>query len=273
MKVVTIASDLEHPFLTRLLMPSCEAVGLNLVVLHATKKSFRPRDKRAVLTDYLARSAAPDELVMFTDAYDTLFIRGEEYVRKTHAGLSHPVVFSAERNSWPMGHIGLAIQKDPPVRPYPYLNSGGFIGLAGDILALCAKYPEPPSEHFPLLRHLRTHDFDTDKVYGFSDQYYWTLVQLLEPDMVGLDNGAALFENFAPAVANFCELPRWTSDYRANGKQAASYRREHARLQARLQSPSGAAQIHFAASLTKAVVLDLLDEGQLPSWLVGVLRH
>lgn len=272
MKVVTIASDLEHPFLRRLLVPSCDAVGLNLVVLQANKKGFRPRDKRAILTGYLARCAA-DELVMFTDAYDTLFLRGEEYIRKIHAGLSHPVVFSAEPNSWPLGNLGLALQKVPPVRPYPYLNSGGFIGLAGDILALCAKYPKPPSEQFPLLRHLRTHDFDTDKIYGVSDQYYWTLVHLLEPDTVGLDNGAVLFENFAPTVANFCDLPRWTSDFRARGKQAASYRREHARLQARLQSPSGAAQVHFAASLTKAVVLDLLDEGQLPSWLVGGLRQ
>jgi len=273
MKVVTIATDLEHPFLRRLLAPSCDAVGLDLVVLQADQKGFRPRDKRAVLTDYLARRAAPDELVMFTDAYDTLFIRGEDYIRKMYAELSRGVIFSAEPNSWPLGHIGLALQKDPPVRPYPYLNSGGFIGLAGDILALCAKYPDPPSEHFPLLRHLRTHDYDTDKKFDISDQYYWTLVQLLEPDTVGLDNGAILFENFAPAVANFCDLPRWTTDYRARGKQAASYRREYARLQSRLRSPSGAAQIHFAASLTKTVALDLLDEGQLPSWLVGGLRQ
>lgn len=271
MKVITIATDLEHPFLRRLLAPSCDALGLDLVVLQSDKKGFRPSDKREVLTDYLARRATPDELVMFTDAYDTLFLRGEEYIRKAHAGLSHSVVFSAEQNSWPLGNIGLALQKNPPVRPYPYLNSGGFIGLAGDILALCAKYPNPPSERFPLLRHLRTHGVDTDKMFRFSDQYYWTLVQLLEPDTVGLDNGAALFENFAPAVANFCDLSRWTSDFRARGKQSAGYRREHARLQARLRTPSDAAQVHFAASLTKTVALDLFDEGQLPSWLVGVL--
>ncbi|MFD2767402.1 glycosyltransferase domain-containing protein [Micromonospora eburnea] len=273
MKVITIATDLEHPFLRRLLVPSCDAVGLNLVVLEANKKGFRPRDKRAFLTDYLTRCAAPDELVMFTDAYDTLFLRGEEYILKAHAGFSQSVIFSAEPNSWPLGTIGLALQKDLPARPYPYLNSGGFIGPAGDILALCAKYPSPPSEQFPLLKQLRTHDFDTDRMYGPSDQYYWTLVHLLESDTVGLDNSAILFENFTPTVANFCELSRWTSDFRAHGKQAASYRREYARLQARLQSPSGAAQVHFASSLTKTVVLDLLDEGRLPSWLVGVLQR
>jgi hypothetical protein len=273
MKVVTIATDLEHPFLRRLLVPSCDAVGLDLVVLQANKRGFRPRDKRAILTDYLARCVAPDDLVMFTDAYDTLFVQGEQYIRKIHESLSHSVIFSAEPNSWPLGNIGLALQKDPPVRPYPYLNSGGFIGLAGDILALCAKYPKPPSDQFPLLRHLRMYDSDTDKTFSFSDQYYWTLVHLLESDTVGLDNGAVLFENFAPAVANFWDLPRWIDDFRARGKQAASYRREQARIRARLQSPSGAAQVHFAGPLTKAVVLDMLDEGQLPSWLVGVLRQ
>ncbi|WP_329008954.1 hypothetical protein OG271_23600 [Micromonospora rifamycinica] len=271
MKVITIATDPEHPFLRRLLAPSCEAVGLELVVLTADQKGFRPRDKRACLTDHLTRHVAPDELVVFTDAYDTMFLRGEEYLRSAYAAFTQPVVFSAESNSWPLGSVGLALHQDPPVRPYPYLNSGGFIGPAGDILALCARYPTPPSERFPLLDQLRTHGFDADRLYGPSDQYYWTLVRLLEPDTVGLDNGAVLFENFAPAVTNFCELSRWSSDFRARGRQAPSYRREYARLQTRLRTPSGAAQVHFASSLTKAVVLDLLDEGQLPSWLTEVL--
>ncbi|MEV4844426.1 glycosyltransferase domain-containing protein [Micromonospora matsumotoense] len=271
MRVITIATDLDHPFLRRLLTPSCDAAGLRLDVLEGNQKGFRPRDKRALLTEYLAEQVAPDELVMFTDAYDTLFLRGADYIRTTYAGFAQRVVFSAESNCWPLGNVGLALHDGPPVRPYPYLNSGGFIGPAGDIVALNAKYPTPPSEHFPLLGRLGTHGVDTDRLHGASDQYYWTLVQLLEPDTVGLDHGAVLFENFAPTVANFCELSRWTSDFRAHGRQAASYRRERTRLESRLQSPSGAAQVHFASALAKTVVLDLLDEGQLPSWLTEVL--
>ncbi|WP_433232797.1 glycosyltransferase domain-containing protein [Micromonospora sp. CA-248260] len=271
MRVITIATDLEHPFLRRLLEPSCAAAGLRLVVLEGTQKGFRPRDKRALLTEYLDRHVAPDELVMFTDAYDTLLLRGADHILDTYAGFPQRVVFSAESNCWPLGNVGLALHDSPPVRPYPYLNSGGFIGPAGDIVALSAKYPKPPSEHFPLLGRLRAHGVDPDRLHATSDQYHWMLVQLLEPDTVGLDHGAVLFENFAPAVANFCELSRWTSDFRTNGRQAASYRRERTRLESRLQSPSGAAQVHFASALAKTVVLDLLDEGQLPSWLAGVL--
>ncbi|MBM7078763.1 glycosyltransferase domain-containing protein [Micromonospora humida] len=271
MRVITIATDLEHPFLQRLLAPSCAAVGLDLVVLEGRQRGFRPRDKRALLTDHLARHVPPDELVLFTDAYDTLLLRGEEYIRTAYAGFAQRVVFSAEPNSWPMGPVGLALHEDPPVGPYPYLNSGGFLGPAGDLLALCAAYPDPPSGRFPLLNRLRAHQVDTDRLHGTSDQYYWTLVQLLEPDTVGLDHRAVLFENFAPRVTNFCELNRWTDDFRTHGRQSASYRRERSRLLSRLRTPSGAAQVHFASALAKTVVLDLLDEGLLPSWLVGMV--
>ena len=165
--------------------------------------------------------------------------------------------------------ILFALQEGPPVRPYPYLNSGGFIGPADDILALCTKYPEPPNDQFQLLQKLQAHGFDTNERFTYSDQYYWTLVHLLETETVGLDNSATLFEYFGPSVADVWdfEISRGIYDFRAQGKAATSYQRERARLQARLQSPSGAAQVHFATPMTKAAALDLLDEGQLPTWL------
>ncbi|MBE1489495.1 glycosyltransferase domain-containing protein [Plantactinospora soyae] len=271
MKVVTIATDLENAFLKRLLTTSCEAVGLDLVILHVDKEAFKFKDKRTALTRYLAQCPRSDELIVFTDAYDTLFLRGEQYIRTAYEGFAQKVVFSAEPNSWPLGAIGFALQESPPARPYPYLNSGGFIGSVGDILALCAKYPKPPSDRFPLLRHLRGHDYDTDKRFGFSDQYYWTLVRLLEAETVGLDNTARLFEYLGPAVGDVWDpnIKIGIKDFFARGKEAASYQRERERLVARLQSPSDAAQVHFASIITKAVALDLFDEGRLPDWLGG----
>jgi hypothetical protein len=271
MKVVTIATDPENRFLKQLLIPSCQGFGLDLIVLHIDKKEFRFRDKRSALTYYLGQCVAPDELILCTDAYDTLFLRDERYIRETYAGFSQSIVFSAESNCWPLGAIGYALQEGPPARPYPYLNSGGFIGLAGDFIELCAKYPKPPSDQFPLLRHLRVHGYDTDERFGFSDQYYWMLIRLLEAEKVGLDNTAELFENFAPAVADMWDpkLISGLSDFRVRGKEAASYQHERARLELRLQSPSGAAQVHFASAITKAVALDLFDEGRLPDWLFG----
>lgn len=269
MRVVTIASDIEQPFLNKLLIPSCDAAGLGLTVLHADRSDFSPADKRAVLMDYLRRNTAPDELIFFTDAYDTVLVRGEEFIREAYAGFSQPIVFSAEPNCYPLGPLGMALRDSPPRRPYPYLNSGGFIGPAGQFLELCAKYPAAPSDRFPLLRRVQEHGYDTDRRFRFSDQYYWTLVQLLEPHMVGLDHEAAIFESLTPVVPDVRDAAvqaEWR-DFRARGREADGYHRERARLVARLRQPSGAAQLHFSGPITKAVTLDLFDEAALPSWL------
>lgn len=269
MKVVTIATDLAHPFLARLLAPSCGAVGLDLVILHATSHGFRLSDKRAILTHYLTHSIAPDELILFTDAYDTMFVRGEQDIRTAYEAFPQPVVFSAEPNSWPLGAIGLALRGDPPAGTHPFLNSGGFLGPAGELLALCTRYPKPPSEQFPLLRKLRSFSFDTDERYAFSDQYHWTLVQLLEGGTVALDTESHLFENMGPRVADVWDLEviRGIFDFRTNGRTTASYQRERSRLERHLRSPSRSGQIHFSNPLSKAAVLDMHDEGRLPAWL------
>jgi hypothetical protein len=275
MKVVTIATDLENPFLTRLLMPSCRDAGLDLIVLHSTKEQFTFADKRAALTAYLAEAADPDELTVFTDAYDTLFIRGKQHIERAYARFPQRVVFSCESNSWPIGVIGLALREDPPVGRFPYLNSGGFIGPAGDLLDLCTRYPEPPSERFTVLERLRAHGYDTTAQFHFSDQYHWTLVQLLEPDRIGVDHDAAIFEYYGPTGSHLVmQEPLYdVIEFREKGVEAGSYQRERARLLEQLQAPSGAAQLHFASTVTKAAFLHLLDEGLLPDWLASVTTN
>jgi hypothetical protein len=273
MKVVTIVSDLENPFLNRLLIPSCAAVGFEMVVLHANK-GFQLRDKRIILANYLAGGSVPDdELLLFADGYDTVFAQGESCVRAAYGELSASVVFGAELNCWPLAVVGLVLQDGPPGRPYPYLNSGAFIGPAGEILALLKKYPKPPSDQFKLLQHLRSHDYDTDEWFGFSDQYYWFLVQLLESEQIGLDHGGVLFENFGPAMGDMADatVMQGISEFFAHGKESASYRDERTRLDARLRSPTGA-QLHFGGTLAKAVMLDLFTDGQLPGWLRALLE-
>ncbi|MGX7674334.1 glycosyltransferase domain-containing protein [Plantactinospora sp. DSM 117369] len=269
MKVVTIASDLDQPFLQRLLIPSCGILGLDLIILHSAKEGFRHSDKRSIFTDYLARHAEADELIVFTDAYDTLFIRGEQHINDLYTSFSQPVVFGAEAGSWPLGALGFALLDTPPVYPYPFLNSGGFVGPAGVLLDLYKRYPKPPSERFELLEKLRLFDYDTDQRYAFSDQYYWTLVQLVEGGTVALDHKALLFENLGPRVPDVWDLKILLGHYEfyAQDRKAASYREERERLEELLQTPSQAAHIHFSNPMSKAAVLDLLDEGRLPDWL------
>jgi hypothetical protein len=298
-KVVTIATDPENPFLRRLLAPSCAALGLELVVL-APETSPPPRrtvvagsvaqpgsrsvgeiapglgfnfaDKRAIMARYLSRLPERDELIVYTDAYDTLFVRGEAHIRAEYSALAERVVFSAELNSWPLGVIGFALSSGPPIGPYPYLNSGGFIGTVSDILDLYTRYPDPPSARFELLERLRTHGYDADRRFGWSDQYYWTLVHLLERDTVGLDHGARLFECYGKSYPDIDEAVREGLEFLERGTESPVYERELARLQERLRAPGRSAQVHFSSGVTKAAVMDLLDRDALPEWLTSVLR-
>jgi hypothetical protein len=297
-KVVTIATDVENPFLRRLLMPSCATVGLDLVVLcpaapsapagHARATNgippqsvgvsdigaglpFNFADKRVILSRYLSQLCERDELIVFTDAYDTLFVRGEAYIEATYAGFGQRIVFSAESNSWPLGTVGLALYGDPPTGPYPYLNSGGFVGTAGDVLELYARYPDPPSSRFEQLERLRAEGYDADRRFGWSDQYYWTLVHLLERDSIGLDHEAGLFECFGKPYPDIDEAVREGLEFLERGTESPVYERECARLRERLRAPGGSAQVHFSSGVTKAVAMDLFDQGRLPEWLTRVL--
>lgn len=273
MRILTIASDLQNDFLQRVLLPSCAAVGLTVTVVRSTKEPFLPADKRHVLTDYLSQLDDLDELLLFTDAYDTLFLRGAEQIERAYASFREPIVFSGDLNSWPLGAIGFALYGDPPVGRYPYLNSGGFIGVAGDILDLSKRYPDPPSDRFPVLTSLRAHGYDTDARYYFSDQYYWTLLHLLERDSIAIDHDARIFEYLGPPIPDVVqqEMAREFQEFRERGRRSPLYQAERERLRERLREPSGAAQVHLASTITKVAALDLLDQGLLPAWLTGVL--
>ncbi len=274
MRLITIATDLDNPLFKRLLVPSCAAQGIELTVLRPGRKSILFAEKRAIIGEYLDRSVPPEQLVMFTDAYDVAIVRGAAYIEDRYARFAQRIVFAAEPNSWPMGVVGLALHDGPPVDGYPYLNSGGFIGPAGDIVELCGKYPEVPSDRFPLLDVLRAHGYDTDGLYAFSDQYYWTLVRHLEPDWIGLDHHADIFRYYGPSIPDVVlrEVMLKEQDFRDHGRASALYASERVRVQALLEQPCDAAQLHFAGAVTKAVVRDLLTERLLPDWLLDACR-
>jgi hypothetical protein len=240
MKVLTIATDLDNTFLNRLLVPSCNSAGLDLVILHSTKQDFRPRDKRLILTNYLTQHAAADDLIVFTDAYDTMFIRGEQYIREAYTASPRAWCSAPNRTAGHSARSCSPSRKVHPSGPYPYLNSGGFIGPADDILALCTKYPEPPNDQFQLLQKLQAHGFDTNERFTYSDQNYWTLVHLLETETVGLDNSATLFEYFGPSVADVWDFEISRGDIRFPGPR-----------QSRHKLSTGASQATGATAVTK----------------------
>jgi hypothetical protein len=272
MELITIATDLENVFFRELLVPSCGGAGLELTVLHPQTESMLFSDKRYILTDYLTRSKR-DDLIVFTDAYDALFIRGQEYIEHAYKNFAERIVFGAEVNSWPLGAVGFALHEAPPVGPYPYLNSGGLICYPQDLVDVQQKYPDPPSDQFEILKRIRAHGYNADDKYHFSDQYYWTLVQHLEPNLIGIDHNASIFECYTAPIPDLVisEVMRNERVFLEQGREAEAYKQERTRLEARLKEPSGAAQMHFAGTVTKTVLLDLLADGALPQWLCASL--
>ncbi|HEY4176417.1 MAG TPA: hypothetical protein VGM90_06280 [Kofleriaceae bacterium] len=273
MKVVTIATDLENTFLRRLLAPSCASLGFELEILHPNERWKSFADKRPAMIRYLAQ-LPPDELLIFTDAYDTVFVRGPDHVAAAHAALGGRIAFSAEPNCWPLGVLGFALYGQRAAGTCAYLNSGGFIGRAGELLELYHRYPTAPADRFELLRNLKTHGFDANHQFGWSDQYYWTLVHLLEPETVALDRDTTLFECHVPLIPNVVvpQVMKDVAEVQRLGRASPAYHKELPRLVADLQEQRRSAHLHFASSVSKLVVGALLDEGGLPPWIARVLE-
>lgn len=78
----------------------------------------------------------PDQLVLFTDAYDVVLQGSFAPLEKWC--LEHPdkVLFASERSNWPDPNAAYPL---PLKTPTPYLNSGVFAGKAGNILELLSE--------------------------------------------------------------------------------------------------------------------------------------
>ena len=77
----------------------------------------------------------PEELVLFTDAYDVIVQQSLDSVEAWLKANPKKVLFAAERTKWPLDMEEL-FYPAPLQFPYPYLNSGLFSGSASAILSL-----------------------------------------------------------------------------------------------------------------------------------------
>lgn len=274
-KVVTVATDLKHPFLRRFLVRSCAALGLHLVIL-------KPREacdwqgfisKKILLARYLDSVRDRDELLLFTDGYDTVFVRGAQPIVEAYARCGAPILFSGETNSWPLGAIGCVLYGARPEGRFPYLNTGGFIGRASQIQDLMRRYPEAPIDRFPALRDLESHGYDLRKDYGWSDQFYWTLVHLLERERIAVDREAHVFEYFGPQLADVVvrEVVALNEASARKWRRSAFYRKETRRIEKRLLTQATGSQLHFAGKISTRIVSGLYKRGRLPNWLRDVV--
>jgi hypothetical protein len=183
MKVVTVINDENH-FGFSLLKLSCILNNLDLVVLVSSAKDFKSnRIKDDLLKDYLDKKGNEEEIILFTDGNDAIFLATEEEVLTKYRKAGKELLFSSETSCWP--DTSLAGQyPDTGPSPYKFLNSGGFIGSAGTIREL-----------------MEDDSFDIGN-FKKSNQYVWTKRLFRNPERIGLDTGCEIFHTFSPEIGN-----------------------------------------------------------------------
>ncbi|MBL0743045.1 glycosyltransferase domain-containing protein [Chryseolinea lacunae] len=180
MKVITVISDQNsHGFV--LLKLSCALNSLEFVTIHCNDDEFSGnRMKDSLLRDYL-EDVNSDEIVLFTDGYDSLLMSDEYEIMYKFKQAKTDLLFSAESFCYP--DKSLAQQYPKTETPYRYLNSGGFIGRAGLIKDF-------------LSDNLADHEDN----FQFSNQYLWTIRYLNNQDLISLDSACEIFCTFSPEI-------------------------------------------------------------------------
>ena len=185
MKFLTVASA-EKPEL-RYLLDSCDHFGIDMNVIGLGRPYLGNGTKIVYLSQFL-RKLDPMEVVCFTDAYDSFFVRPVDDLEARFKALNHPFVLTAEDNfyfrltSIKMAFLNRWVRWNYPKSKsnyanYRFLNSGGFMGYAGHILRIFdllkidkTKYSDQPWLHMHFLSHPEDisldyqHDFFT--IYG-----------------------------------------------------------------------------------------------------------
>ncbi|WP_196939328.1 glycosyltransferase domain-containing protein [Sphingobacterium pedocola] len=185
MIVLTCISDMENPGY-KLLLKSCDYFGLNLKTLYNEGgwKSHRLKDLH--VNKYL-KTLTPDEVVLFTDGYDTMFVSGEDEILKKYNAIGGSVVFSTEMNCFP--HEAHKFEYGVGETKFQYLNSGGYIGTVSALLNLFDKFDTMISSGIV-----------SDNNYRMSNQYLWTKLYLLNRKDIRLDYHCSIFQTFVNRI-------------------------------------------------------------------------
>jgi hypothetical protein len=117
----------------------------------------------------------PNDIVLFTDAYDVYYSGDKKTVLERFKKMNKPVVFGAEKCCYPDGNKSTLYPKTNCC--FPYLNSGLFIGRV-ESLKECMK------------------NFENESVQdNCNDQLWWTNKFLERQDLIELDYDNKLFLN------------------------------------------------------------------------------
>lgn len=186
MKIVCLVTDESHYGFANWLEPSCLQHDLELIIIKYTEDYLSHKMKDILLLEYLKRSRT-NEVILFTDAYDTLLLTGEDEILNKFKKFNSPLIFSAEINCWPDRELEKEYPPDTSNHFFKYLNSGGFIGESQYIRELIEKYYEEK-----IINH---------SVYKWSNQYTWNQIYLREQNKIALDRKGEIFYTLSSSIS------------------------------------------------------------------------
>lgn len=196
MKIITCITDSEHIGYKYGLYASCKHHKLDLISLISDDKDWKShRNKDNNLKKYLEKQH-PKEIILFTDGYDAIFIGSESEILERYekeTGFTK-ILISAEINCYPANSLA---EYYPKVKsPYKYLNSGGFIGSAEQILKVLNDLEKA---------YLWMNEAEYN-IFEWSNQYLWTLAYLKRNQEIMLDTDCILFQSLAVDIKTSLQL-------------------------------------------------------------------
>ncbi|TDB57957.1 glycosyltransferase domain-containing protein [Arundinibacter roseus] len=188
------------------LKASCAFFNLEIetIVINGPWRSHRLKDQS--IQRFLMR-LNPEEIVLFTDGYDVVFVANEKEILEKYQKMNSPVVFSTEANCYPYSTFSYLYQDVSS--KFRYLNSGGYIGTAGGILKL----------------HAALKDIDVrqslaaDNTFQWSNQYHWTKLYLYIKNEIKLDTDCTIFQTFANDLSFIPDAANAHSDNQVRKQQ------------------------------------------------------
>lgn len=145
LKIITVATHDKEPL--QRFKESCENYGLYYKILGLNqewkggnmKKGMGGGMKINLLRDELNKGYVDDDIILFTDSYDTIFLTGEKEILNKYYKFNSDIVFSGEEVCWPDKSKSYIFDKDGEKYKYKYINSGGFIGKVSAIKELISE--------------------------------------------------------------------------------------------------------------------------------------
>jgi hypothetical protein len=178
MKFVTVATHSTPDF--EIFKKSAEQHRLSFDILGWGQEYTSHMCKSIWLIEYLEQ-LDEEEVVLYSDGYDAIFLADENEILEKFRKLDHPVVYSAEQNLNMDGgflhKLRTYMKLKKGRKPYQFLNAGQWIGKAGAVLEIIRETVE-------------SDEFDSENL---NDQGLLIELMAKNPEAIRLDSENLIF--------------------------------------------------------------------------------